>query len=1665
MPPRNAPPAFPLDAPYRAPPLMGSAADSSYQHELSASTPQAHLATGVELIVRGLERTSPYSATQHLQRILDQLKQRNPMPSVTVVPPMRDTAPTHALDYAIVTFQGDYRAHPRPDYMSAVREMITTFDGGLTVGWNIAPGYDKKRTAWFRDDSGIGVGELKRGLETIFKSHRYDFQVSTANVSTSPPRVTFQFLNRDHIDVLMRKPPIVKGHSFIPRTPRFIEPVYALEVAVVGVASYNDPQMVIDRYLQAKYGHRASDTLIRSSRLALDDVVYCVVLETPEITEAFVQDPFNAFEGLDPQPSKPEYLYILNQRGFPSQWQRALPSAQPDLQIQNQLDTVRKQQSSFQDTLTTLANRQQDMFQGFLDAQREMGTMFRNMISHVSYQSQLSAAQTELATLQLTHSTTHMMSRLLGPDESAAEMRTYAQNVREKMVTSEHNVEVARRNLAAIQVQSNPPLLPTASFIANAEQDLSQMLEDDPPQAQASQSAAPSLAEDCSGRGSSGNPISQPAAPAPTEPLYPPGLPHPPLLRDDSPGSPSASERTPPAAVTNKRKHQNDQTASISSSAVLKRSQVSPVEREFMDVDDEHRPSPQVPSYFLLFFLFFQNFLGLGRLINSGVEVFRLFLGWGPPTRLRYDLKNVILLMQNHSPLRPLSFLITPMSLYLLLLVSPTRPRVPKLFLILLSLLLLGLSLPAATASIPSHEATPFTFRMLASNLNGFANPVKLSAIRNTVIRESLHFFVFGETKSSVPVSRQFDANGYHLYDAPGISTGPRRRGKWGLLIGVKRNTATVVNAFTPEGFDGRIFICDLLFPCQSGRPVPHRVIALYAPWDPGGTGSDSPPLFWNSVSEFCRSAPFGFSLIGDFNVVYSTEETSSSSPTSPSTQNQESYHAFLNSSEAVDAWSLRPDRSSQHDWTFKSYSAPSSHQAILDRLAVSRVGVLTTHIQTLLDFIPGTDHRPIIGHAVLAPQENPRCPLVPPPVPATTYAPRGFYPRSQEKYRLAEFAASVDSLLQQAHHDPIQGFSNDDEFEAFYRSFSTILQQAAKTHFRYPSSDTTPRSKITNPTIRLVLRGLHQINRLISSIKRHSLWPAEPWVHAVLDNYHAHIHGSQVQPSDDHFLSFLVQIRRQLQRCRYNEEKQVLQSKSDSRHSSQVLGILRGGSTKPLFPTKFSPLPLALSPTANDSFENLVTGPRQITHTTVQYFEALYHRQTRPPQEKPWTQTPSVTNIARKVDNNPFPWPQLLHLADLKQLLRSGNRRPTPGPDGWEKWWFTVLSDSALHPFLCMLNYILSTSHIPSCIKPVTLTTIHKRGPNTNLANYRGITCSNLLANLPFAWLNKKLLPYLTAKGVIPSSQVATQPGVQQRDLISLLAQVHLWSRRENIPLYALQRDQKKGFDMLEPQGFYDAIAVYHLPAAITDLDASAQQQVPYRVKTAYGLTDTFIVDGVTKQGGSMSPLKCTLTTSLLSHWLTDASHNNVNPLILTSHQSCIDRPHVPSDQISAPLSIVEAMDDSIIFDTQWPRLIYKARLADRFQTTYGWETAWPKSAVYIFNTDLDPPGQISAQIPSVSPQDPAGPTTVWNQVPIFRDHFKFLRVPVNRPDLQFLHMRDIINSFYFPFTRKPLPLTVLLRIVSQRLVSRLRPCLHFQPIHPSNARKLASGKTFHDK
>ncbi|KAF8972557.1 hypothetical protein BDZ97DRAFT_1722685, partial [Flammula alnicola] len=639
--------------------------------------------------------------------------------------------------------------------------------------------------------------------------------------------------------------------------------------------------------------------------------------------------------------------------------------------------------------------------------------------------------------------------------------------------------------------------------------------------------------------------------------------------------------------------------------------------------------------------------------------------------------------------------------------------------------------------------SVPFTFRTVAINANGLGDQMKIAAIADTTRTIKPHALVIGETKNTNKVSSRLSLSDYMFYESPGLPLGEhpstRKRGKWGVIVGVRRGLFNVQLVPLPSILAGRAVALDLTIPTTDNRGFTHRLIGIYAPWNPG-VGDSSDHDFWPAISQICLSAPFSWSLHGDFNATLSSAE--SSSPTYSINNARLLYSQFLRQTESIDLWGTLADCPLDQYFTFKSFDSNVSD-----------------HAQNILPV------RTIID----------------------PYSPRFRFPGKGEKEKLTKFSNLVD---QQLHSDPINDTEivDDASFKLVYDSLTRILLDAASNSFIRPDhSHSNQPPKPSNATIRLILREQRRVNRLIyftrHLLKTHSpllsvpIW-AQPYLTAFCQSPEF---TSDFSPKS--FLAFLQSARCSLNKIRFAEERIERNAKQSRFASYQIRSLLAGSSAKRLFHNSFSSLPLALTTSPDSLHDDVVTGPDRIKTATREYFQALYKRTARPPQDKPWLQTPSVQQISARTAQQPFTWPQALDLPNLRALLKKGNSRPCPGPDGWEKWFVKLLSDSALKILLKLLNYIILNSHFPSCVKDTNLSTIHKHSSNTALSNYRGVACSNL---------------------------------------------VETWAARNNVPLYILQRDQKKGFDMLEPQGFYDAITAYNLPLSIVDLDRSAQENVP---------------------------------------------------------------------------------------------------------------------------------------------------------------------------------------------------------------------------------------------
>ena len=160
--------------------------------------------------------------------------------------------------------------------------------------------------------------------------------------------------------------------------------------------------------------------------------------------------------------------------------------------------------------------------------------------------------------------------------------------------------------------------------------------------------------------------------------------------------------------------------------------------------------------------------------------------------------------------------------------------------------------------------------------------------------------------------------------------------------------------------------------------------------------------------------------------------------------------------------------------------------------------------------------------------------------------------------------------------------------------------------------------------------------------------------------------------------------------------------------------------------------------------------------------------------------------------------------------------------------------------------------------------------------------------------------------------------------------------------------------------------------------------------------------MDGLTKQGGPLSPLKSTMTTSLGHCYLDDLSLTDDGTLIIRLSKHNEGNPHLPEDAIETRVTMTEATDDPYIFTMKLPTLISFCLAMEHFQFVYGWLMQWLKTRLYVLCLKGQVPNTIEME--SITVKEGVHPWTMMKHaVPAITNELEFLHMKVDDPGSHF--------------------------------------------------------------
>lgn len=415
---------------------------------------------------------------------------------------------------------------------------------------------------------------------------------------------------------------------------------------------------------------------------------------------------------------------------------------------------------------------------------------------------------------------------------------------------------------------------------------------------------------------------------------------------------------------------------------------------------------------------------------------------------------------------------------------------------------------------------------------------------------------------------------------------------------------------------------------------------------------------------------------------------------------------------------------------------------------------------------------------------------------------------------------------------------------------------------------------------------------------------------------------------------------------------------------------------------------------------------------------------------------------MKQKTAAQPMQWPRMMTEQDFQLVLNKGNRRPSPGPDHWEKWALKQTSADFREILRTLCNYTIAHNYFPDRLKQNYISPLYKRNDETDPNNYRGIVFANCLYNLVSSWYTISIQRYVWNLGLLPDTQIATQQHLQIGDLTMFLSEIDEAAKLNNQTLNAIKRDHTKGFDYLSADAFADAVNFYGLPQALIDFERNRTANISLQVKSQDGVSPRRIrTTGQTKQGDPASPIKYTLSMGMLTHWLESSATRFPS---ITTHQAHKRHLHTPADRYALRLSCVEAMDNSIWFAQSWDSLRITVQDSERFQEAYGIRTAWEdKTTCFLLGKVIDYENVADLAITF------KGADGTEHQVP-YEEEPRMLRTLWNKPKHMLDNIISIVDDFALP---QGLPMPIIRRAVWGVLLPRIRAKLSLQPLLPKQA------------
>ena len=186
------------------------------------------------------------------------------------------------------------------------------------------------------------------------------------------------------------------------------------------------------------------------------------------------------------------------------------------------------------------------------------------------------------------------------------------------------------------------------------------------------------------------------------------------------------------------------------------------------------------------------------------------------------------------------------------------------------------------------------------------------------------------------------------------------------------------------------------------------------------------------------------------------------------------------------------------------------------------------------------------------------------------------------------------------------------------------------------------------------------------------------------------------------------------------------------------------------------------------------------------------------------------------------------------------------------------ILCIDEIYPdlFLSMFNHVLSSGKFPELWTTSLILPIHKKGPKSDLGNYRGISLMSCLSKFFTAVLNNRLTDWALKRQIFSPSQLGFLKGNRTSDAHIILANlIDKYCFKNNSKIYSCFVDFEKAFDKIPRDKLIKKLELLGITGKFLNIITTMYKDDQARIKIGQRMTPTVSVTQGVRQGCVLSP------------------------------------------------------------------------------------------------------------------------------------------------------------------------------------------------------------------